>query len=43
MGEMFCELLEVRFSQLKLSRTVGNDNDTLIDNDAAVLSENFCR
>ena len=43
MGENFRELLKVRFSRLKLSRIVGNDNDTPIDNDAAVLHENFRR
>ena len=41
MGENFRELLKVGFSQLELSRTVGNDNDRPIDNDAAVLNENF--
>ena len=40
-GENFRELLKVGLSQLKLSRLVGNDNDTPIDNDAAVLNENF--
>ena len=40
MGENFHELLKVKFSHLKLSRIVGNDNDTPID-DTAVLNENF--
>ena len=39
--ENFRELLKVKFSQLNLSQIVGNDNDPPIDNDTAVLNENF--
>ena len=42
MGENFRELLKVGFSRLKLSRIMGNSNNTPIDNDAVVLNENFC-
>ena len=41
-GENFCELVKVGFSLLNFSRIVGNDNDMPIDNDAAILNENFC-
>ena len=37
----FLELLKVRFLRLELSRIVGNNNDTPIDNDAATLNGNF--
>ena len=41
-GWNFCELLKVGFLWSKLSRIVGNDNDTPIGNDGSVLIENFC-
>ena len=42
-GENFRELLKVGFSRLKLSRIVGNNIDTPIDNHDAVLNKNiFC-
>ena len=41
-GKNFRKLLKVGFSGSKLSRTAGNDNNMPIDNDAAVLNENFC-
>ena len=40
-GENFRKLPKVGFLRLKLSRIVRNDNDTLIDNNATVLNENF--
>ena len=41
-GENFHNLLKVRLSRVKLSKIVANDNDMLIDNDTALLNENFC-
>ena len=40
-GENFRELLKVGLLRLKLSRIVGNNNETPIDNDAVVLNKNF--
>ena len=35
-------IAEAEFSRLKLLQIVGHNNDTLNNNDAAVLNENFC-
>ena len=38
-GENFHVLLKVGFSRLQLSRIVGNDYDTPVDNNGTVLNE----